>query len=217
MENYTERASIVAKPAHLTTGNSIFFINSNREVSIPTPTGPGLLVMKDRLNETIGPIDLDQVTQALSDAQYKIAGKNECRALRTAQPGVLLEQKINHDFELRVVTIFGKVVCAGTDQKIFIKAKTNEVYRVENDGRAVPIKHNILSMGLWERVKMWTENVAKGTDYLRVDYFVDADCTFAVANEMNAFPWPSSRFFMTEMWELYVQYVNQLVTYREKF
>ena len=43
----------------------------------------------------------------------------------------------------------------------------------------------------------WTESLAAGTDYLRVDFFVKsgkrkAEC---IASEMNAFPWPHSHFF----------------------
>ena len=42
----------------------------------------------------------------------------------------------------------------------------------------------------------WTESLAAGTDYLRVDFFIrtngKAEC---IASEMNTFPWPHSQFF----------------------
>ena len=48
---------------------------------------------------------------------------------------------------------------------------------------------------LWPSIVKWSEAIAKGTDYLRVDYFVNA-CDFqCVASEMNTFPWPESKFF----------------------
>ena len=44
---------LVAKPAHLTTGNSIYFIDPNKNISIPKPTGPGQLVMTNRSNQAL--------------------------------------------------------------------------------------------------------------------------------------------------------------------
>ena len=54
---------------------------------------------------------------------------------------------------------------------------------------------------LWTRIVVWTEALAQGTDYLRVDFFVNDHMLYQQANvqcivsEMNAFPWPHSTFF----------------------
>ena len=54
---------------------------------------------------------------------------------------------------------------------------------------------------LWTPMVTWTEALASGTDYLRVDFFVNPagqqsieNCT-VVVSEMNVFPWPHSTFF----------------------
>lgn len=43
----------------------------------------------------------------------------------------------------------------------------------------------------------WSEALAQGTDYLRVDFFVQENQgnVQCIVSEMNAFPWPHSTFF----------------------
>ena len=60
---------------------------------------------------------------------------------------------------------------------------------------------NVFFRSLWTCIVAWTEALAQGTDYLRVDFFVNDHMLYQQANvqcivsEMNAFPWPHSTFF----------------------
>ena len=48
---------------------------------------------------------------------------------------------------------------------------------------------------MWPSIVSWTECIAQGSDYLRLDFFVNTQEYVCVASEMNVFPWPESQFF----------------------
>ena len=48
---------------------------------------------------------------------------------------------------------------------------------------------------LWPSIVVWTEEIARGTDYIRVDYFVNTIEETCIAIDMNIFPWPESTFY----------------------
>ena len=129
---------------------------------------------------------------------------------RECSRGIIIEEFFQHDMELRVATIFGRVVVAASDGGLRIfrsgditqyNYTTNELLhgggKMMCDGR---LQRIMSAEGeLWPKIIAWCENIAMGTDYLRVDFFVD--CGYrdgraaAVASEMNTFPWPESIYF----------------------
>ena len=48
---------------------------------------------------------------------------------------------------------------------------------------------------LWPLIIDWSTKLSQGTDYLRIDYFINTQTKEIVASEMNTFPWPESQFF----------------------
>ena len=48
---------------------------------------------------------------------------------------------------------------------------------------------------LWPSIVKWSQKLSKGTDYLRIDYFINTKTLEVYASEMNTFPWPESQFF----------------------
>ena len=48
---------------------------------------------------------------------------------------------------------------------------------------------------LWPSIVKWSQKLSKGTDYLRIDYFINTKTLEIFASEMNTFPWPESQFF----------------------
>ena len=79
--------------------------------------------------------------------------KNLSLNSREATPGVIIEEKQDFKYELRVVTIFGKVICGGTDSRDFIFPKSENF--------------ELISKTLWDKIITYAELMAQGTDYLR--------------------------------------------------
>ena len=52
-----------------------------------------------------------------------------------------------------------------------------------------------LFRSLWPNIVDWSNKLSQGTDYLRVDYFINSHKHQIMASEMNTFPWPESQFF----------------------
>ena len=74
--------------------------------------------------------------------------------------------------------------------------------------------HNVFR-ALWPSIVSWTESIGKGTDYLRVDYFVNAQDCVCVASEMNVFAWPESQFFagfLQLQKDIYICYLKEMKT-----
>ena len=71
----------------------------------------------------------------------------------------------------------------------------------------------------WKEMVQYTEDIAIGTDYLRVDYFVrkgENNASF-VASEMNTFPWPNSTFYHGFEHLLLSAYSNGLKNEKQKY
>lgn len=170
---------VVAKASHLTTGNCVFILLSDGSVKAPQPVGPGKTVMLEnqRKNDVL---TYANVATDLLNSLEKNAGQRECKALRECRPGFLMEDYFHHDLELRVATIFGKVIVGASDNGLKIHSM---------DSGPPWVKY------LWPSIVKWSQKLSKGTDYLRIDYFINTKTLEIFASEMNTFPWPESQFF----------------------
>jgi len=134
---------------------------------------------------------ISDMESELQLAMRQNAGAREVKPLRECCRGVVVEEMVDHDGELRVLVLHGTVQVAATDRGV-------EVWRGK-DGKWEFSKEEALQ-GLQER---WAEvescSLGEGLELLRVDFFLrrtGADLRLEmVANEMCAFLWPESRFF----------------------
>lgn len=203
-------SQVVAKATHLTTGNCVFVLHpDDGSVHVPCPVGPGKQVMEENHceNFTTG-MTFPSVAAHLEDSLTRNAGERECKALRECQRGILCELYFGHDVEVRVASVFGQVVVAATDCNLRI-SRSGQIFEVDRHELKPTVEEQQQWVPLiWPQLVDWTEKLAKGTDYLRVDYFVQKSTLKCVASEMNAFPWPESLFFDGFLSQLKHQYVN---------
>jgi len=116
-------------------------------------------------------------------------------ALRHARRGVLIEPHVTHTSEIRVTCVFGQPVAAvsyrpndstGEHDIMFDAAKSREsatrrvmAYLAKVD------KATGATSSLWKRIATTASAVARGTDFLRVDFFLNAESGQFWLNEMD--------------------------------
>ena len=118
--------AVVVKPSHLTTGQAVFLVDKQLNGRPVLPVGPGRKVMEEAVGKRM-PIQFSDMLEKLDQAMRQNAGAREVRPLRECPRGVLVEEMVEHEGEIRVLVLRGKVEVAATDKGV-------EVWRGSDGG-----------------------------------------------------------------------------------
>jgi len=173
---------VCVKPAHLTTGAGIFFVDfaNDFRISMPKPTGPGAAEMARDQRQRQNSVTLPQLAKAMRDAlSQKADDPRNAQPLRSVPPCVFVEEQLESVVaEVRALLIFGQLVGLATDT-------------------GPPATWPALLRGsLEEEIARSAEALAAQarSDVLRVDFLIAPDGRFFL-NEGCAWLWPDDGFF----------------------
>merc|ERR1712037_364172 len=140
---------VVVKPSHLTTGKAVFLVDKHLTGRSILPVGPGRKVMEEAAGKGgMRKFSLSDMERQLEEAMRENAGAREVKPLRECSRGVLVEEMVDHDGELRVLVLQGRVEVAATDSGVEAWRGENGEWEFSEEGER---------QGLPDR---WTEVVA---------------------------------------------------------
>ena len=177
--------SVIIKPTHLLAGLGVMIVSSSGKISFPKPSGPGSKKMREWQATHIDTLQSENnktkegrlyVVAGLSIAMLKVkADITEAKPLREITPHIMIEELVDVKSEVRVLTVFGQVVGAATDN--------DKNYSISHEMKEA-------AMSLAREVR---------ADCFRCDFFILKTQTF-VLNECCSFLWPSDNFFATNIY-----------------
>ena len=174
--------SFVIKPSHLC-GSEAVYICDGRQWSTPQAFSPvGLLE-----TNTAEMLELDDVLKEVTNSLHARVAAREAWSLRKSRAGILIEEHLAVETDIRVMTLFGEVqgmVVTGEDIVI------DKFGKVLGDTKA----SYIWLEPIVPTINNWSKRVAKHTDLLRLDFFV-CKTGDVFLNEMCAFVWPEATTF----------------------
>ena len=179
--------TVIIKPTHLLAGLGVLILSPFGKTSFPRPSGPGCAMMKEWQEKTISSIQLRKyntkedklcVVADLCIEMLKFkANITEAKPLREITPHIMVEELVEVGTEVRVLTIFGQVIGAATDND-----KNYEIcYKMEQAAKSLAAEAR--------------------ADVLRCDFFILKNKSF-VLNECCSFLWPSDNFFAIETYNV---------------
>ena len=178
--------TVVIKPTHLLAGLGVIIVAPSGEVKFPPPSGPGCMKMEAWQNEH-SCFSKPETTNSKEDNLCIVSGicmtmlkqkanESEAKPLRMIIPRLMIEEKVTIESEVRILTIFGKVVGAASD-----------------GNRNVPISIEL------EQAAIALAFEARA-DCFRCDFFLLKNDKF-VLNECCSYLWPSDNFFSEGIYE----------------
>merc|ERR1712192_316656 len=112
--------AFVVKPSHLTTGQSVFSVDKHLTGRLVQPVGPGRQVMEEAAGKSaMTKFSISAMESKLQEAMRQNAGAREVKPLRECSRGVVVEEMVDQDGELRVLVLHdrGVEVWRGKDGK----------------------------------------------------------------------------------------------------
>ena len=182
--------AVIIKPTHLLAGLGVLILSQFGKADFPRPSGPGCAKMKEWQEKTISCLQLRKyntkedrlhVVADLCIEMLKFkANITEAKPLREITPHIMIEELVEVETEVRVLTIFGLVIGAATDN--------DKDYKICNK-----MEQAAKSLAAEARA-----------DVLRCDFFILKNKSF-VLNECCSFLWPSDNFFAIETYNFAFQ------------
>ncbi len=199
-----QNKNFIIKPSHLCGSQSIYShrdaVFSTVEVFEPVSTNsyePATSAepaepIENSIPEEQPTIDLTTVVENIMQSTKEECAPREAWALRNCRPGILIEELLCFDLDLRVMTVWGKFhgVRIMGEEKIWIDGNG----RLLNDTESA---EDIMSWlePLLPSIKVISEKLAQNTDVLRIDFFVSKNGQVQV-NELCSFVWPEATTFL---------------------
>ena len=181
---------VIIKPTHLLAGLGVLIVSPLGKPDFPRPSGPGCAKMKDWQEKTISSLQLRKYNgkedrlRVVADLCIEMlkfkANITEAKPLREITPHVMVEELVEVEAEVRVLTIFGHVIGAATDD--------DKNYKI-----CCKMEQAANSLAAEARA-----------DVLRCDFFILKNKNF-VLNECCSFLWPSDNFFAIETYKFAFQ------------
>ena len=177
--------SVIIKPTHLLAGLGVIIVSSLGKISFPKPSGPGSKKMREWQANHIGILQSEnhkgKEERLYVVAEFSIEMLNlkaditEAKPLRQITPHIMIEELVDVKSEVRVLTVFGHVIGAASDN--------DKNYAISNEMKEA-------AMSLAREVR---------ADCFRCDFFILTNQRF-VLNECCSFLWPSDNFFATDIY-----------------
>lgn len=197
--------AFIIKPSHLCGSTSIYAFQDSKfktvEAFEPVSSSPELnspeleaseIEQKSALEPKEETIELSTVIDNIMQANKERCAPREAWALRNCRPGILIEELLDFDLDLRVMTLWGKFHG--------IRIMGEEKIWIDKDGRLLNDTESAEEIMQWLEphlisIKTTSERLAQSTDMLRVDFFVSKNGAIRV-NEICSFVWPEATTFL---------------------
>ena len=146
----------------------------------------GLIIVKDGINMITGkPITPEEVQESLFKSFKTKPRDGQTWALFNCKPGFMIQEYIAERNEVKIQTIFGKVILG-----IWVKGETKKALapfhgKFDRSGKKLGGNHEAPEW--WQKAVTASEILAKGTDSLRVDFLIRKDGTLLM-NELEYYP-----------------------------
>lgn len=196
-----QNKNFIIKPSHLCGSSSVYQYqdNSFSPVEAFNPVSPNYDEAENMANNTANlessqadEISLETVIEQVMQATKRTCEPREAWALRNSRPGILIEELLCFDLDIRVMTVWGKF------QGIRIMGQ--EKIWIDKDGYLLNDTETAEAVMGWlephlPSIKAMSERIAQNTDMLRVDFFVSKNGAIKV-NEICTFVWPEANTFL---------------------
>ena len=146
----------------------------------------GLIIVKEGINMMTGqPITPEEVQESLFNSFETKPRDGQSWALFNTKPGFMIQEYIADRNEVKIQTIFGKVLIG-----IWVKGETKKALpplqgKFDRDGNILGGKQDAPEW--WPKAVEAAEIFAKGTDSLHVDFLIREDGTLLM-NELEYYP-----------------------------
>ena len=195
-----QNKTFIIKPSHLCGSSGVYQYQDNHFSTVEAfkPVSPNY-EEAEQVAKTCTPegtpeenISLEAVIEQVMQSTKKSCEPREAWALRNSRPGILIEELLGFDLDIRVMTVWGKF------QGIRIMGE--EKIWIDKDGNLLNDTETAEAIMAWlephlPSIKAISERIAQYTDMLRVDFLVSKNGEVKV-NELCTFLWPEANTFL---------------------
>lgn len=192
-----QNKNFIIKPSHLCGSTSVYQYQNNNFSTVEAfnPVSPSYEESEQKATTVPTPIQAITAETVIDKVMQATKSKCEPReawALRNSRPGILIEELLCFDLDVRVMTVWGKFqgIRIMGEEKIWIDQDGNLL----NDTETAEATMTWLEPYL-PSIKATSERIAQNTDMLRVDFFVSKNGDIKV-NELCTFVWPEANTFL---------------------